>query len=75
MSELTGIPTSVLSAYERCRRVPGLDAASRIVEALGYRLDAVPLPDPAACGRELEQVLALAEALPYRPRALAKARR
>lgn len=75
LSELTGIPTSVLSAYERCRRVPGLDAASRIVDALGYRLDAVPLPDPVACGRDLEQVLALAEALPFRPRALAKARR
>lgn len=75
LSELTGIPTSVLSAYERCRRVPGLDSAIRIVEALGYRLDLVALPDPVACGRTLEQVLTLAEALPFRPRPLAKARR
>lgn len=75
VAELTGIPTSVLSAYERCRRVPGLDAASRIIDALGYRVDLVPLPDPAACGRHLEQVLALAEELPFRPRPMAKARR
>lgn len=75
VAHLTGIPTSVLSAYERGRRVPGLDAASRIIDALGYRLEVVPLPDPASCGRDLEQVLTLAEALPYRPRPLAKARR
>lgn len=75
LAALTGIPTSVLSAYERCRRVPGLDAATRIIEALGYRLEVVQLPDPVACGRDLEQVLTLAEALPFRPRPLATARR
>ena len=75
LADLTGIPTSVLSAYERCRRVPGLDAATRIIEALGYRFDLVELPDPVACGRDLEQVLTLAEALPFRPRPLATARR
>lgn len=75
VAEITGIPTSVLSAYERGRRVPGADAAARIVGALGYRVDLVELPDPARCARDLEQVLGLAEALPFRPRPLARARR
>jgi transcriptional regulator with XRE-family HTH domain len=75
LAEVTGIPTSVLSAYERGRRVPGADAAARIVAALGYRVDLVELPDPARCARDLEQVLGLAEALPFRPRPLATARR
>ena len=75
LSAVVGIPTSVLSAYERGRRTPGLDAASRILDALGYRLDFVELPDPAVCGRDLEQVLGLADALPFTPRPMARARR
>jgi transcriptional regulator with XRE-family HTH domain len=75
LAAASGIPASVLSAYERGRRTPGLDTASRIVDALGFRIDLVALPDPLACGQALEQVLALAEALPYRPRPLARARR
>jgi uncharacterized protein len=38
-----GIPASVLSAYERGRRQPGLDVAGRIIEALGYRVQFVAL--------------------------------
>lgn len=75
LSAIVDIPTSVLSAYERGRRTPALDTAARIIEALGYRIDLVALPDPVACGRDLEQVLALAAALPHRPRPLASARR
>jgi transcriptional regulator with XRE-family HTH domain len=70
-----GIPVTVVSAYERDRRQPAADVAMRIVEALGYRVDIVPMLDPAVQARRLEDVLALAEALPYRPRPLAKARR
>lgn len=70
-----GIPASVLSAYERGRRQPGLEVAGRIIEALGYRVGFVRLPDPATQARRLEDVLTLAEALPYSPRPLAKARR
>lgn len=71
----TGIPVTVISAYERGRRQPGLDAASRIVHALGFRVEFVPTSSPAVRGRRLEQALELAEALPYRPRPLAMARR
>jgi transcriptional regulator with XRE-family HTH domain len=70
-----GIAASVLSAYERGRRQPGLDVAGRIIEALGYRVQFVPRLDPEVQARTLVDVLTLAEALPYRPRPLARARR
>lgn len=70
-----GIPVTVLSAYERGRRQPGVEIAGRLVEALGYRVQLVVSPSPLVRAQRLEDALALAEALPYRPRALAKARR
>ncbi len=70
-----GLPATVLSAYERDRRQPGVDVASRIIRALGFKVRFVPALDPQVQSRRLEEVLRLAEALPYRPRPLAKARR
>lgn len=70
-----GIPVTVVSAYERDRRQPAVDVAMRIVTALGYRVDVVAMLDPAVQARRLEDVLTLAEALPYRARPLVKARR
>jgi transcriptional regulator with XRE-family HTH domain len=74
VAEMAGIPASVLSAYERGRREPGLGAASRILDVLGYRVEFIRLPDQSRQARRLEEVLTLAEALPYRSRRLAKAR-
>ncbi|MCB1000357.1 MAG: helix-turn-helix transcriptional regulator [Acidimicrobiales bacterium] len=70
-----GIPVTVLSAYERDRRQPAVDVVMRIVAALGYRIDLVPMLDPAVQARRLEDVLTLADALPYRPRPLLVPRR
>jgi transcriptional regulator with XRE-family HTH domain len=70
-----GIPASVLSAYERGRRQPGLDVAGRIIETLGYQVKFVPRLDPEVQARKLVDVLTLAEALPYRPLPLGHARR
>ena len=70
-----GIPASVLSAYERGRRQPGLDIAGRIIDELGYRVEFVRRLDPAVQARRLHEVLDLAEQLPYRPRPMATARR
>ena len=70
-----GIPASVLSAYERGHREPGVQVASRIIDALGFQVRFVPQLDAHAQAKALEQVLGLAEALPYKPRPLAKARR
>lgn len=75
VAEAVGIPASVLSAYERGRRDPGLRMAARIIDALGFRVQFTEMPDAAAQGRELVEVLGLAEALPYEPRPLARARR
>lgn len=71
----TGIPASVLSAYERGRRQPSLSMASRIIDALGYAVKFDFVLDPAEQARRLRDVLELAEALPYEPRPLAVARR
>jgi transcriptional regulator with XRE-family HTH domain len=70
-----GIPATVLSAYERGRRQPGVEVASRIVDAVGYRIRLVPKPDPMRQGRLLAEVLGLAEALPFAPRPMGHARR
>ena len=70
-----GIPASVLSAYERGRRQPSLAAAARIIDVLGYAVKFDFVLDPAEQARRLSDVLQLAEALPYRARPLASARR
>ena len=72
---VTGIPVTVLSAYERGRRQPGVEAVARVIAALGFRVEFVPATTPAVRGRRLEEALSLADALPYRPRPLARARR
>ena len=75
VAQAVGIPASVLSAYERGRREPSLANASRIVDALGYSVKFDFVLDPAEQARRLHDVLELADALPYRPRPLAMARR
>lgn len=70
-----GLPSTVLSAYERGRRQPSLDTAGRIIAAIGFDIRFVPRLDPEVQARRLVEVLTLAEALPYRPRPLARARR
>jgi transcriptional regulator with XRE-family HTH domain len=75
LAAATGIPASVLSAYERGRRQPSLANASRIIDALGYAVKFDFVLDPGEQARRLHDVLELAEALPYHPRPLATARR
>lgn len=74
VADRVGITTSVLSAYERERREPGLEIAGRIIDATGCRVQFGASLDPAAQAHRLVQVLGLAEALPYRPRELARPR-
>ena len=75
VAKSVGVPATVLSAYERGRRQPGIEVAARIINALGFKVRFVRVLDPRVQGSRLEDVLRLAEALPYRPRPLAKARR
>jgi transcriptional regulator with XRE-family HTH domain len=70
-----GIVPTVLSAYERGRRQPSMEIAGRIIHAMGFDVRFTRRLDPVEQGRRLAEVLELAEALPYRPRPLARARR
>lgn len=72
LARRAGIPRSVLNVYIRGHREPGADALMRIASAGGFRLDLQerkPPVDPERASRILVQVLELAEALPFRPRA------
>ncbi|MFM8483759.1 MAG: helix-turn-helix domain-containing protein [Actinomycetota bacterium] len=69
-----GMVATVLSAYERGRRQPSVEIAGRIIEVMGYDITFARRLDPEVQGRQLVDVLTLAEALPYRPRPLATAR-
>ena len=67
------MPT-VLSAYERGRREAGADTFLRVMAAAGCALSWQRRLDPVVQGRHLVEVLTLAEALPFRPRPMARAR-
>lgn len=72
LARRAGLPRSVLNAYLRGHREPGADTLLRIVAAAGGRLgfeEQKPPVDPERASKILFQVLGLAEALPYRPRA------
>lgn len=72
LARRAGIPRSVLNAYIRGHREPGTDTLMRIASAGGFGLGLTerrPPVDPERAGRILVQVLELAEALPFRPRA------
>lgn len=70
-----GIVPTVLSAYEREGRQPSLEIAGRIINSMGYDITFRRRLDPEVQARKLVDALELAEALPYRPRPLATARR
>ena len=72
LARRAGIPRSVLNVYARGRREPGADALVRLAAAAGFDLELKrrkPPIDPERAAKILVQVLDLAEALPFRPRA------
>jgi transcriptional regulator with XRE-family HTH domain len=72
LARRAGLPRSVLNAYLHGTREPGSDALLRIVAAGGMELRLgrrKPPVDEERASRILVQVLELAEALPFRPRA------
>jgi transcriptional regulator with XRE-family HTH domain len=66
MARRADVPRSVVCAYEHGRRQPGADMLQRLLSAVGYRLDLAPraVVDEATVGRQLPQLLDLADALP-----------
>lgn len=72
MARRAGLPRSVVNAYVHGTREPGVDALSRLAAAGGLELKLdrrKPPVDAERAGRILVQVLELAEALPFRPKA------
>ncbi|HVO55685.1 MAG TPA: helix-turn-helix transcriptional regulator [Solirubrobacterales bacterium] len=72
LARRAGIPRSVLNVYIHGHREPGAEALARIAGAAGFRLELAerrPPVDDQRASRILVQVLELAEALPFRPRA------
>jgi transcriptional regulator with XRE-family HTH domain len=72
LARRAGLPRSVLNVYLKGRREPGADILIRLAGAAGFslRLDPRKPPvDPERASKILVQVLGLAEALPFRPRA------
>lgn len=72
LARRAGIPRSVLNVYIRGHREPGAEALMRIAAAGGCELQLAPRRppiDPERASQILVQVLKLAEALPFRPRA------
>lgn len=66
-----GVTRSVMNVYEHGKREPSAEMFSRILQAAGFQLVAepiVPPVDPHRAASILEQVLGLAEALPYSPK-------
>jgi len=66
---------STLASYEQARKTPNVDTLDRILTACGFRVDVTLAPRPsevavdrAARGRELVEVLELAEMFPARHR-------
>jgi transcriptional regulator with XRE-family HTH domain len=71
LARRAGLPRSVLNAYARGRRQPGVDALARIAAGADLEVRVAPPAGDgrlARSGRILEQVLDLAEVLPQRRR-------
>jgi transcriptional regulator with XRE-family HTH domain len=71
LAHLSGLQSSVLSAYEHGHRQPSVAALARIAAAAGMEVQLSPASGQPAlerAGAILAQVLDLAEQLPYRPR-------
>lgn len=72
LARRAGVPRSVMNVYLHGKREPGTDTLLRIAAAGGFSLELAerkPPVDPKRAGEILVQVLDLAEALPFRPRA------
>jgi transcriptional regulator with XRE-family HTH domain len=71
LARRSGMPSSVISAYEHARRQPSVAALGRISRAAGLDLAISPLADADALersGRILVDVLELADRMPSKSR-------
>jgi len=70
LAEAVGTSQATVSAYEAGRKQPSVTTLARLLATCGAELEVRPAAERARLersGRHLAEVLALAEALPYRP--------
>ena len=73
LAALAGTSQATVSAYETGRKLPSVPVLERLLRASGAELRVADAPGMATAaelaerGRRLAEVIALAEALPYRP--------
>jgi len=64
LAERSGIAQSTISAYESGKREPGVEALDRLLRAAGYELTFRRcMPTPEEAGRQLYNVLELADTI------------
>jgi len=71
LARRAGLPRSVINVYARGRREPSAGALVRLAAAAGFELSLQPRTPPVnaeSAASTLEEVLDLAEALPFTPR-------
>ena len=68
LARAAGTSQATVSAYEAARKTPSVATLDRLLDACGASLE-VGRPRLERAGRHLADVLALAEALPFRPAA------
>lgn len=71
LARRAGLTRSVVNAYLKGSREPGVDALARLAAAGGFELRLgrrKPPVDAERAGKILVQVLELAEALPFKPK-------
>jgi transcriptional regulator with XRE-family HTH domain len=66
LAQAVGTSQATLSAYESGRKQPSVETLQRLLHACGSSLR-VGRPQLDRAGRHLAEVLALAEALPFKP--------
>ncbi|HVT77532.1 MAG TPA: helix-turn-helix transcriptional regulator [Acidimicrobiales bacterium] len=60
----SGVAQSTISAYESGKREPGVEALERLLDAAGYELTIRRrMPTPEQAGRQLYEVLELADTI------------
>jgi transcriptional regulator with XRE-family HTH domain len=72
LARRAGMPRSVVNVYVKGHREPGANTLARLASAAGLQLELgerVAPVDPHRAGRILVDVLELAEALPFAPKA------
>jgi transcriptional regulator with XRE-family HTH domain len=75
LAQRSGVAQSTISAYESGRREPGVEALRRLLQAAGFDLTIKRrMPTPEEAGRQLYEVLELADIIRRAKKGVPRAR-